>query len=88
MFYPEHHLWDYCTYLGSEVIEGVNIDLGVFEIPNTDGAIEDVSHAIVYGKQDWEYLSGPIESGVSMAVHINRAYYQAYQLGIPTRQLR
>jgi hypothetical protein len=56
MFYPKHHLRSYCRYLGSLEINGKKLDMGVYEAPNNT-----VSHAIVFGNEDWEYYSGDID---------------------------
>lgn len=56
MFYPKHKIREYCLYLGSlELIDGKKYDLGVYE--ELGGR---VSHAIVSGESDSEYISGDI----------------------------
>jgi hypothetical protein len=81
MFYPKHQIRSYCLYLGSFQFEDDKLDMGVYEHP--DGR---VSHAIVFGEEDDEYLSGefdpdsPCESewpGVKSK--INKLLYQRHR---------
>jgi hypothetical protein len=53
MFYPNHHIRTYCEYLGSITIDGHNYDLGVYIQKD-----KTVSHAIVCGEDDSDYISG------------------------------
>lgn len=81
MFYPEHRVRTYCLYLGSFSLDGRRYDMGVYEQRN--GA---VSHGIVCGEDDSEYLSGkfmsqgdPIEHQWSGIVYqINVLLYMQY----------
>ena len=54
MFYPNHQIRSYCIYLGSLKIGSHKYDMGVYE-NKKDNA---VSHAIVFGEKDSEYMSG------------------------------
>jgi hypothetical protein len=54
MFYPNHYIRTYCLYLGSLEYNGKKLDMGVYEYEG------NVSHAIVYGEKDYEYMSGII----------------------------
>ena len=54
MFFKDHHCRSYCIYLGSVTLDGHNYDLGVYENPKWG----EVSHAIIYGPEPWEYISG------------------------------
>jgi hypothetical protein len=57
-FYPGHHMWTYCTFLGKYTASnGENYDLGIYE---NSGFTKHLaySNATVYGKEDYEYLSG------------------------------
>jgi len=56
MFYPNHQIRDYCLYLGSFEHENLKFDFGVYE--KSDGR---TSHAIVYGDEDSEYMSGEFD---------------------------
>lgn len=55
MFYPNHHTRTYCIYLGSITYQDHNYDLGVYIHPD-----KSVSHDIVFGNEDYEYMSGEI----------------------------
>ena len=56
MHYLDHHIWSYCTYLGSTEMEGRGYDLGVY-ISALDGT---VSYAISHGAEPAQYISGEI----------------------------
>lgn len=60
LFYPEaeHWMWDspHCINLGEFEYDGRQYDLGVYVNPSTS----EVSHAIVYGNEPGDYLSGYI----------------------------
>ena len=72
MFFPKHQIREYCLYLGSlELIDGKKYDLGVYEKPSGG-----VSHAIVYGDEGHEYLSGDINFMSRTAV--TRANWELY----------
>lgn len=75
MFYPRHQIREYCLYLGSmELIDGKKYDLGVYEKPSGE-----VSHAIVFGEQDSEYISGDIKYFSNTAVtKLNWEFYMQY----------
>ena len=51
-------MWNYCVYLGGYEENGIKYDLGVYM-----GAKWGVSAAIVYGPNDGDYLSGPLNPG-------------------------
>ena len=52
-------MWNYCIYLGSYTgfVNRQKYDLGIYV--NQDGSL---SHAIVYGNEPGDYLSGDIDS--------------------------
>ena len=52
MFYPNHHIRTYCIYLGSFKLDKQKVDFGVYK------RNDEVSHAIVFGNEDPEYISG------------------------------
>lgn len=72
MYYPKHQIRSYCLYLGSLIYNDHKLDMGVYEHP--DGC---VSHAIVFGEKDHEYMSGEIdfENDKGMFFWINRLLY-------------
>lgn len=83
MFYPNHHIRTYCLYLGSITLNDTNFDLGVYE--QKDGS---VSHAIVYGEDPSEYISGefifrgePCADWKSLRARVNKIAYDAYLMG-------
>lgn len=61
MYFPEakNWMWNYCLYLGEYEDNGERYDLGVYIHPKRK---DDVSFAIVYGPEDGQYISGPIEN--------------------------
>jgi len=76
MFYPNHQIRTYCKYLGSLTYNKHKLDLGVYETPSGY-----VSHAIVCGDKDHEYLSGDIDlihnryEPQSFQYQVNKALY-------------
>jgi hypothetical protein len=57
-FYPGHHMWTYCTFLGKYTASnGENYDLGIYEHPRFEGKYK-YSNATVYGNEPEDYLSG------------------------------
>lgn len=85
MHYPQHQIRGYCLYLGSLSYNNHCLDMGVYEHP--DGT---VSHAIVYGEEDHEYMSGEIDfdnpkyNFLGMRYQINRLLYEDYLKRINT----
>jgi len=79
MFYPNHHIRTYCLYLGSFIHNGLKLDLGVYEAPGGS-----VSHTIVYGEYDSEYMSGVINfeddyfNFQAFRYQINKKMYEDY----------
>lgn len=78
MFYPNHQCRSYCLYLGSCVFQNQQLDMGVYEDPQGY-----ISHAIVYGPEDWEYYSGNISfdekyNFKSIQYKINKLLYENY----------
>ena len=72
MHYPNHHIRTYCLYLGSLICSGYKLDMGVYEAPGGE-----VSHAIVYGDEDHEYMSGEIEFNLpGVPYQINRLLWE------------
>ena len=49
-------MWNYCIPLGKFEVNASKFDLGVYINPSGE-----VSHAIVYGNEPGEYLSGEIQ---------------------------
>ena len=61
LFWPEARkwMWDYCIYLGPYIdSEGHEYDLGIFVQTSTG----EVSHAIVFGNEPGDYMSGDLKS--------------------------
>jgi hypothetical protein len=57
-FYPGHHMWTYCTFLGKfTTSNGENYDLGIYEHPRLEGKFK-YSNATVWGPEDYQYSSG------------------------------
>jgi hypothetical protein len=57
-FYPGHHMWSYCTFLGKfTASNGQNYDLGIYEHPRLEGKYK-YSNATVFGPEDEQYSSG------------------------------
>ena len=55
-----HQMWDYCIPLGQFISEnGRKYDLGIFEETFKSGH-KHASFAIVFGKEDSEYISGDV----------------------------
>jgi hypothetical protein len=57
MIYPNHRIRTYCIYLGSLKINNDFYDMGVYIHPN-----KSVSHAIVFGDDNSNYISGEFVS--------------------------
>jgi hypothetical protein len=80
MFYPNHHCRSYCLYLGSLEYNNQKLDMGVYEHPND----LYVSHAIVYGEEDSQYMSGIIDfekikyNFTGAQYQINKLLYEDY----------
>lgn len=81
MYFPKHQIRDYCTYLGSLLLDDKPYDLGVYE--QKDGT---VSHAIVFGERDEEYASGefifegrPCRSFSGVIYKINELAYKHHK---------
>ena len=80
MFYPNHHCRSYCLYLGSLEYNGSKLDMGVYEHP--DGI--HISHAIIYGEEDSQYMSGTIDfknierNFNNIQYQINKLLYEDY----------
>lgn len=57
-YYPDaiNWMWNYCIPLGKFEVKDTKYDLGVYINPSGE-----VSHAIVYGNEPGEYLSGEID---------------------------
>ena len=82
MFYPNHHIRTYCVYLGSFELGNIKMDFGVYEHN------DEVSHAIVFGNEDSEYMSGefifdgkllaPEYRFKSLRAQMNERLYQEY----------
>jgi hypothetical protein len=63
-FYPDHHMWTYCTFLGKYTdSNGQNYDLGIYEHPRLEGDYK-YCEATVYGNENHEYLSGLLVVGL------------------------
>jgi len=75
MYYPDHHIRTYCRYLGSVLINDSKYDLGVYM--NPDGS---VSHAIVYGNDDGDYLSGDVTRTWTTITRINLMVFKENML--------
>jgi hypothetical protein len=59
-FYPGHHMWTYCTFLGKFTdSKGRNYDLGIYEHPRLEGMYK-YSNATVFGPEEHEYSSGSL----------------------------
>jgi hypothetical protein len=59
-FYPGHHMWTYCTFLGKYTASnGENFDLGIYKHPRFEGYLA-YSNATVWGPEDHEYSSGSL----------------------------
>ena len=59
-------MWDYCIYLGPYTNSvGQNYDLGIFIQTHS----KEVSHAIVFGNEPGDYMSGDIKSFQRQDVH-------------------
>ena len=53
----DHQMWNYCIPLGPFISEnGAKYDLGAYVVKKNN----EFSFAIVYGKEDWEYISGDV----------------------------
>jgi hypothetical protein len=80
MYYPKHQIRSYCLYLGSMALNNRRLDMGVYEHPDDGG----VSHAIVFGEEDNEYMSGIIDfkspefNFQGEAYKINKQLYEDY----------
>jgi hypothetical protein len=80
MFYPNHHIRSYCLYLGSFIYDNLKLDMGVYEHPNDS----HISHAIVYGNEDSQYMSGLIDfednryNFQSLQYLVNKLLYEDY----------
>lgn len=82
MFYPDHHIRTYCIYLGSFDRGDTKVDFGVYKRNN------EVSHAIVFGDKDSEYISGefifnnklisPAHRFKSLYSQLNERLYEEY----------
>jgi len=71
--YKDHHIRSYCRHLGSMSIQNKIYDFGVYEAPNGE-----VFHAIVYGPEDFQYISGEMRSGQNLLCKINARLYAEY----------
>jgi hypothetical protein len=59
-FYPNHHMWTYCTFLGKYTASnGENYDLGIYKHPRFEGYLA-YSNATVWGPEDEQYSSGSL----------------------------
>jgi len=56
-YYPNHHIRTYCVHLGGLILDNKKYDMGVY-VNNDNVSHASVSHAIVFGNDDNEYMSG------------------------------
>jgi hypothetical protein len=81
MFYPDHQIRTYCIYLGSFELADQKYDMGVYIAED-----KSVSHAIVFGNDPSEYLSGKFMTDLVIEIFypdpclykMNEALYKHY----------
>ena len=60
----DHQMWNYCIPLGPFISEnGAKYDLGAYVVKKYN----EFSFAIVYGEEDWEYISGDVDFWIKNA---------------------